>query len=293
VPKKAAVTQTSPPTSGGGKVYWKYRVESDDFVMDGRTFSRSALPAELAALKGRIAREGLEIQAGKSLSAVQMQTLMRGIAEAGVDNVVLLPDSEGESAVPVPVPGTDRFRAPRTVAGLVKWLGHPNAWQRETAQRLLFERVYLSGKDFEETKVSAEVGEIIEALTKAAQQDENTYLALHALALTRYPGSILALKGELPYAIAAGSSHPRLQEFDLNWRRENGEQFHLPERIESLAKGSDARVRFMAACLAKRTPGFHQRGSAHDDERTDLLMLALLPAPDDIWIHRAILSAAS
>ena len=30
--------------------------------------------------------------------------------------------------------------APKDIAGLVAWLGHENAWQRETAQRLLVER---------------------------------------------------------------------------------------------------------------------------------------------------------
>ncbi|WP_240914670.1 PVC-type heme-binding CxxCH protein [Roseimicrobium sp. ORNL1] len=140
VPKKAKESQAAPASPKGGQVTLTYKSAADGFVLEGRIVSRASLPAEIAALKSRIAKEGLVVRGGKGLAAVEIQELMKSVAQAGVDNIKFSSISDEDSAVPVPAPSADRFRAPRTVEGLVRWLGHPNAWQRETAQRLLVEQ---------------------------------------------------------------------------------------------------------------------------------------------------------
>ena len=78
-------------------------------------------------------------------------------------------------------------RAPESVAGLRKWLEHPNVWQSETAQRLLAER----GEPWtgEEQVQTAERKTFFSILnrTAAGSQKSESPVSEHARALSSYP----------------------------------------------------------------------------------------------------------
>jgi putative membrane-bound dehydrogenase-like protein len=86
-------------------------------------------------------------------------------------------DNEGRIWRIVPVGAKARAitPAPEKVEDLVAWLGHPNAWQRETAQRLLMEKTPEELKDLFpaiEKKTKGMMGEI----QKQAQEEAKTHL---------------------------------------------------------------------------------------------------------------------
>lgn len=71
--------------------------------------------------------------------------------------------------------------APDDIPGLIAWLGHENAWQRETAQRLLRER----SSDDEATR---DIAAALAASMPATPQGKLHTLWLHATLTSRLPG---------------------------------------------------------------------------------------------------------
>jgi putative membrane-bound dehydrogenase-like protein len=78
-------------------------------------------------------------------------------------------------------------RTPESVVGLRKWLEHPNAWQRETARRLLAEKGELWTKEEQvETRERQTFLSIIDNLS-VGPKHTNMPVTEHARALSNYP----------------------------------------------------------------------------------------------------------
>jgi putative membrane-bound dehydrogenase-like protein len=117
---------------------------------------------------------------------------------------------------------------------LVPLLTHPNAWQRETAQRLLVER-HATGLDAE--------------LIKLANSAPIPQGRIHALATLR------ELKGLTSQCLLAGlrDSSPEVRRFAVQLAepqldRQSPENHAIVDAVEALADDEHAQVRFQVAC---------------------------------------------
>ena len=151
-----------------------------------------------------------------------------------------------------------------TTDELVQLLEHNNAWQRETAARLIYER--------QETAA-------MPALEKLASQGKTPLARIHAL---------WALKGlqalsKPTVAAALVDAHPRVREqaIVLAERLLSGDD-DLRERVVQLADDEDARVQFRAVFAL---------GGLTTDEVIRPLATAALRRADDPWMRRAVASA--
>ncbi len=166
--------------------------------------------------------------------------------------------------------------APKDIAGQVAWLGHENAWQRETAQRLLLETDAFSNLAFWQAMDSAPLADLFtlhsmtlldsKAANNSAQRQtkptgtlsplmESVYSKLvpFTMASTRLSAAFMRIGNESdgPLFPRLATAHDTLAVFDL-----------------LVQAGSYPR------------PGIEQYQQA-----------ALQDFPDDPWIHRAVLSA--
>lgn len=152
-----------------------------------------------------------------------------------------------------------------TTAELVAHLENPNAWWRETAQRLLYQR---------------QDREAVPALRKLAAGSESPLGRLHAL------GALDGLGALEDRDILAALAHPTagLREHGLRLAEPRlAKSPELAATVTKLADDPDARVRFQAAIALGELPG---------DERTALLAKILCRDAADPWARYAVLSSA-
>ena len=166
----------------------------------------------------------------------------------------------------------DRRRPPRPrlpltdPAGLAKLLDRPNAWWRETAARLLYERQ------------NRQVRPTLTALFHEAADPRTRVQALWLLSGLRELDAGLLEK-------ALGDSHPRVREAAvLLTERLLADTPALRRRVIELAGDDDARLRFQVALSLGFAPG--------DDLIAPLAKIALAGA-DDVWTRRAVLSSVA
>jgi putative membrane-bound dehydrogenase-like protein len=151
---------------------------------------------------------------------------------------------------------------------LVKLLAHPNAWQRETAQRLLIEREDRS------------VQPALESLVRSSRQPQ---AKVHALWTLQGLG---LLKAEILMA-ALEDKQPRVQEHAvLLSERWLGESSVLRERLKQIAAGEDldGRLRYQLALSIGYFPA--------DEAIGPLERLAVSGAADE-WTRRAVASSVA
>ena len=164
--------------------------------------------------------------------------------------------------------------APQKVEELVAWLGHPNAWQRETAQRLLVEIRATSDKPT--------IRDLLDFLTTA-----NSHGRLHGI-------GVMVASGCFNVRAAFESDHRLLEGLEAlllrPWQDVPQSQIGSPilKHIQRWSNDSESRVRFMAAMLLEQERSVNSVFSTADS----LANLAK-SSPDDIWIHRAVLSGAA
>jgi putative membrane-bound dehydrogenase-like protein len=176
--------------------------------------------------------------------------------------------------------------APKKVEELVAWLGNENAWQRETAQRLLGD-------------VSAnELKAVVAALV---QQKPNALLSLHAQALRRTLDK-------------AGPDGQKTALPDLTEEEKKGlvATLQLPNPPEDLVDAVVALRPSSSAIKTKTGAGYVDRGQeraamlwiamtnlsdADAKDKVDGIMQVFVSAlqkyPEDVWIHRAVMSSSS
>lgn len=175
--------------------------------------------------------------------------------------------------------------APKKVEELVAWLGHKNAWQVETARRLLFEKIapLTSEQGSAGTPSHQDIFKMGQMLEPWLKQKENPIAALNALAWLRSSPMSASVTGPLA-KLAAGSPLDRVREFDL-LQKHGWNTATMSEAILECAKSGDARVRF-AALVQLGYFGWN------DDVVVTACLAALAPDYNDLWIQRAVLVAA-
>ena len=149
-------------------------------------------------------------------------------------------------------------------AELVARLEHRDAWQRETAQRLLFER--------QDTSAAEPLRKLL-AMTKLPQARLHALWALHGLKHLDAPTLRQALH----------DSHPAVREHAVRLSEGRLVSKELRERVIALAGDGEPRVRFQTAFTL---------GEAADDDRA-LAALAGILSRDaaDRWVPLAVLSS--
>jgi putative membrane-bound dehydrogenase-like protein len=151
-----------------------------------------------------------------------------------------------------------------TTAELVKLLEHPNAWWRETAQRLIYERQDVS---------------VVSALGELAKSGSTPIARSHAL---------WALKGlrslQQPTIVAAlGDTHPRVREQAIVLAEPIGKaSSDIRTAVLKLAKDDDARLRFQVVLSI---------GDLEGSEVSEALASIALAGSDDVWTRRAVATA--
>ncbi len=146
---------------------------------------------------------------------------------------------------------------------LVQSLEHPNAWQRETAARLLYQRQDAAGPH-------------LEKLASGSKSPVGRIQALWAL-------EGLQSLGKETIAAALDDSHPRVREQAILLAEGLlGDDRPLRDRVVQLAADDDARVRFRAALAL---------GGLTTSEVVSPLAAAALRGAGDPWMRRAVATA--
>ena len=163
-----------------------------------------------------------------------------------------------------PVPGSQPL-SKATTAQLVQSLANPNAWQRETAARLLYERQDRSAVD------------TLKNLARTAESPIARVHALYALA------GLQSLNEDL-LATALADDQPRVQQHGAILAEAFlGNSAELAAAVRKLCGSDDPRVRFQAVL----TSGLIQSA----DTVSDVTRVAVEDA-DDVWTRRAIAISA-
>jgi putative membrane-bound dehydrogenase-like protein len=153
-----------------------------------------------------------------------------------------------------------------TTAELVKHLEHPNAWWRETAQRLLYQRQDQAA---------------VPLLRATASGSKSPLGRLHAL----YALDGLGALGPREVLTALAHESAGLREHGMRlaepWLRESPE---LAAAVRRLADDPEPRIRFQAALTL---------GNMLGDEVTDLLARIVRRDSADPWLRQAVLSSAA
>jgi len=173
--------------------------------------------------------------------------------------------------------------APQTAVALLQWLGHENAWQRETAQRLLIE-----GRG----DVSKESDRVQDGLAL----DPLLTVHIYGWKLGDMPNFTTGASGIETYGIG-------IEDLQQNARVKD------PRRMELILTKAATSLphidRKLTARVAQESPRnlmlylLSLAGTAGNDpekipeEPVLTCARALETHPDDVWIHRAVLSSAS
>lgn len=148
-----------------------------------------------------------------------------------------------------------------TTTELVALLDHPNAWHRDTASRLIFQR--------QDTTAIKSLRALLRN-SKLPQARLHALAGLQALNVLQTPDILAALN----------HNHPRVREFALRYLTPNDAANNpaIASRLIQLAKDTDTRVRFNTALISTDT---------------STLATILLKNPEDTWIKLAVFSNLS
>lgn len=160
-----------------------------------------------------------------------------------------------------------------TIDQLIATLEHPNGWHRDTASRLLYER--LAGR--RDVQVSPRS---MDALDSIASSSAFPPARLHALGVL---ASIGAGQGRGVIQAALQDSHPRIREWAIRWNETTKDE-PLTTALAALAQDPDPRVRLQLALSLNRF-------SLPESERVALALQLLALASDDRWLRAASLNA--
>ena len=176
-------------------------------------------------------------------------------------------DDRGRIYRIVPAVGTRPRTRPRlstaSSSELVHLLHHRNAWWRETAARLLYER---------QDQTAAQL------LQAAATSDAEPTARAHALWALEGLG---CLKAETLLA-ALSDAHPRVREQAVLLSESRLDATAVRAKVMALATDADPRVRFRVALAL---------GGVSNAEVVGLLAGIALAAPEDEWTRRAVSTA--
>lgn len=146
---------------------------------------------------------------------------------------------------------------------LVKLLAHPNAWHRETASRLLFERQDVAA---------------IKPLQKLAQESTSPLGKMHALF------ALDGLKGLDAESVLSCTkdSHPQVRRHAVRLSEKVTMTTALSNQLASLVNDPSMEVRYQLAFTI---------GSLSREDRAELLVGLIRQDPKDRWMNAAVLSS--
>lgn len=184
-------------------------------------------------------------------------------------------ENEGRIWRVVPKGGKGKLRkiaaAPTDVAGLVAWLGHENAWQRETAQRVLLEKKTEELKGFWEAVAKQKPTELFR-LHVLAMNEVSLLSRDHGLGVPASDGSGGAMQKTLQVDAKAS---PRLQEVSSAFIVPMVDEVTLSPAAMNRVE-TDTRAAFMQILTGAQSFG----ARAADAGRF----------AGDVWINRAVLA---
>ncbi len=165
--------------------------------------------------------------------------------------------------------------APEKIADLVAWLGHDNAWQRETAQRLLVEKGQQSA---ESLTFLLKTGKVAGA---SLSVEPTPLMRLHALSVL----SALGINDRSIMTSVMNLDGPSSREWILGQIARNGDGETPVEALGHAQQASPdiARASFFSVLLL---------GADNSWQATAALAKAATLLPDDSWIQKGVLSGA-
>ncbi len=156
---------------------------------------------------------------------------------------------------------------------LIATLESKNGWHRDTASRLLYERLVVHGNA---TVVSQAENKLLQVATESL----NAQARMHAL------GVLASCRaGQGGYAKALRDSHPRVREFAIQRMEEVSEtSAMLNDAFVKLASDPDPRVRFQLALSLNRT-------SLVESQKVKIALELLSKSGQDPWLTASSLNA--
>lgn len=166
--------------------------------------------------------------------------------------------------------------APDKITDLVAWLGHENAWQRETAQRLLSNLPHAALELF---------ATAAKAAPASVLADAHLLGVCHAMAEQHDEEDCRKVIEQAGAAVRKRAmENPGLLEIALGWSPDYALGWNGKAEFKQPPQAGLDRLAFLILC--RSTAG----GTA---QSTDLIENMLTRFPDDVWMHNAVLAAAT
>ena len=156
---------------------------------------------------------------------------------------------------------------------LIKTLEHTNGWHRDTASRLLYERLVLNGN-------AEVVRKAAEELSRFAKSSLSPVARIHALGVLASIGA-----GQGAAVSALDDLHPRVREWAIRWSEDA--KLDTPQIIEkllALGNDPDPKVRLQLGLSLSRM-------SLTEKDRIAIAIRLIALSQEDKWLHAASLNA--
>ena len=160
-----------------------------------------------------------------------------------------------------------------TIQELIKTLEHTNGWHRDTASRLLYERLVLNGN-------AEVVRKAAEELSRFAKSSLSPLARIHALGVLASIGA-----GQGAAVSALDDLHPRVREWAIRWSEDA--KLDTPpiiEKLLALGNDPDPKVRLQLGLSLSRM-------SLTEKDRIAIAIRLIALSHEDKWQHAASLNA--
>ncbi len=164
-----------------------------------------------------------------------------------------------------------------TLQQLISTLEHTNGWHRDTASRLLYERLVVHGNQDHGNQDS--VGKAVEELSRFAKSSLSPVGRVHALGVL---ASLRAGQGGAENAL--DDPNPRVREWAIRWSEDAEQSPQTTEKLLALANDSDPSVRLQLGLSLSRF-------QLPERARVAIAIRLLALSQDDKWLYASSLNA--
>ena len=160
-----------------------------------------------------------------------------------------------------------------TIQELIKTLEHTNGWHRDTASRLLYERLVLNGN-------AEMVRKAAEELSRFAKSSLSPLARIHALGVLASIGT-----GQGAAVSALDDLHPRVREWAIRWSEDAKlDSPQIIEKLLALGNDPDPKVRLQLGLSLSRM-------SLKEKDRIAIAIRLIALSQEDKWLNAASLNA--
>ena len=160
-----------------------------------------------------------------------------------------------------------------TIQELIKTLEHTNGWHRDTASRLLYERLVLNGN-------AEVVRKAAEELSRFAKSSLSPLARIHALGVLASIGA-----GQGAAVSALDDLHPRVREWAIRWSEDAKlDSPQIIEKLLALGNDPDPKVRLQLGLSLSRM-------SLKEKDRIAIAIRLIALSQEDKWLNAASLNA--